>query len=124
MNLQDWDITVEIREDEDYETLEAEAGSKKGATAGFNYITSDRKCSRIYIKKSCPDYELYLIHELVHILLNPLDDAGIFVLEYIPSADIKAVLTIQINEALEKTNWGITKALKNTFAKERIKRRN
>ena len=117
LKLETWDITVELKEDKDYEEFEVAAGSEREKSVGFNLVCNDRKDSDISIKKSCINYELYLVHELVHILIDPLDAASVFMLEYIPSADVKAVLGIRRTEALEEINWNITKALINTFAK-------
>jgi hypothetical protein len=110
LRLQDWDITAEIKEDIDFENIENAAGGSSGSW-GCNFVSSDRKCSKIYLKKACPDVELYLVHEIVHILCNPLDDVSVFMIDYIPNVDVKSVLSIQRTEALEKTVWGITNAL-------------
>lgn len=111
LRLSDWDITVQIKEDIDFENIEEAAGGSFGTSWGCNFVTGNRKCSRIYIKKACSDVELYLLHELVHILCNPLDDVSIFMLDYIPNADIKPILNVQRVEALEEQVWSITKAL-------------
>jgi hypothetical protein len=117
LKLKSWDITVELKEDKEYEEFEVAAGCKRGTSSGLNLVCSDRKDSDIFVKKSCTNLELYLVHELVHILINPLDGASAFMLEYIPSADVRAILSIKLTDALEETNWNVAKALINTFAK-------
>lgn len=116
LKLQDWDITVELCEDDDFEELEAGIGYKKGDLSAYNSLTSDRKSSKIYVKKACPDYELYLVHELSHILLDPLDNANTVIISEIPSEDIRKILVSRSGEALEESVWNTARALINTFA--------
>ena len=113
LKLLDWGITAKVVDDTEYEILEVSAGVNKGESSGFNYVTADRCQSDIFIKKSCPDYELYLIHELVHILLNPLDDISVSMLNCIPNVTGDKLLSTQRTDALEKTNWNVTRALYN-----------
>ena len=117
LRLEDWDIKAEIVNDEDFEEMEVEVGYKKGELAAYNSLTSDIKWSKIYVKKSCSDYELYFVHEMAHILLNPLDDANTVILSGIPSEDIRKILVARSDEALEEAVWNTAKALLNTFAK-------
>ena len=74
LRLQDWDITARIFEDKEYESLEIGTDLKAGETMAVNAIDAFRKHSAIYMKKTNAELELYLLHELCHILLAPLDD--------------------------------------------------
>jgi hypothetical protein len=111
LRLQDWDIVFKVLDDKDYETREIGSGFKVGETGAVNAIDAFRKHSTIYLKKSNPEPELYLLHELCHILLAPLDDLGIPVLAYIPSLDTRQHMTLAWTDALEESVWNMARAL-------------
>ena len=111
LRLQDWDITARIFEDKEYESLEIGTDLKAGETMAVNAIDAFRKHSAIYMKKTNAELELYLLHELCHILLAPLDDLGIPVLAYISSLDARQHMTLAWTDALEESVWNMARAL-------------
>lgn len=114
LRLEDWDLSVSVHNDAEYEALEVESGNKLGASAAFIYVYGDRKGAEVKVKESCEDPELYLIHELVHILLHPIDEYNTFMLGYIHAVETRQILTDRCSNAIEETNWSITRALYHT----------
>ena len=69
MRLQDWHIEIEMlsRAEFDYKTKVTELAY------GFNRFYRYQRSSYIIICSDSPDYEYTLVHELVHLLVDPLD---------------------------------------------------
>lgn len=88
LRLQDWDITAEILSNAEYEYRRKNSSESASVIIDRNRMMD----APIIIKESSEDKEFSLVHELVHIILEPLNAAHYQAIDAIGSKEAKDIL--------------------------------
>ena len=113
LRLEDWDLSAKVLSDSAYELVEESEGIPKLSSAALNSISTDRKDAAIYIKESNTEKELYLLHELAHMLINSMDECNTHIIGHVPNTVLRRYMVSKSNEALEHSVWNVARALYN-----------
>lgn len=97
LNLQDWEITAEVTPPALYEYRRNDDGKDSD---GFNDIFRYYRKSVIDIREGIDD-DFILLHELAHIIVDPLDSGYDQAISMVPSEDARKVLRGNRRYALE-----------------------
>jgi hypothetical protein len=110
LKLEDWDLDIQLECPKKYKEIEKAVGFEPGVSRGMNTSTEERQHSLIILNAESGDtLEEYLVHELIHSIVNEIDEFNDNVISHILNKEAASILKTRELEVLEKLVWKYTR---------------
>lgn len=111
LKLEDWNFDIELKCDREYRRIEKAVGFEPGNTKGMNTSTEEQQHSLIVLNSNTDELEYYLVHELMHTIVNEINEFNITLIELQKNEEVKSFLRVRANDILEKLVWKLTQIM-------------